>query len=93
LVALILCCTLAATKIAEQQEIKERARRPGRDAGPGVGGRPHAIRDEYGFYRTRGYFPGYQASPAPGARGSSLVNPASAKQKQSFAKSPGGYNI
>ena len=75
----------------------ERAQKPppvdeGRAGSAGMGGRPHTLRDEYGFYRTRGYFQGYQQSPAPGARGS-LYNPQSARGKSSLMKSPGSYNI
>ncbi len=94
LIALIICCSAALNKMAET-EVMERARKPGQEsASAGLFGKPpHTLRDEFGFYRTRGYFQGHQQSPAPPGTRSTVYNPPSAKAKPMIPRSPISYNI
>lgn len=78
LIALIICCTATAQSLAEPNEApnqEHHGRRVNDDegnAGAALKGvhRPHTIRDEYNFIRTRGVFVDHPQSPAPGVRGS-----------------------
>ena len=76
LIALIMFCSAWVEEVRpepEEQEV-EKAGRPGevseqKKRGPASGLRPHTLRDEFGFYRTRGFF----AEKQPGAPGSPVV--------------------
>lgn len=106
LIALIICCSAAMSRMSKpggDQGVNERsAGRGGRGGQGGQGanqsGRPHTLRDEYGFYRTRGYFQGVQQSPISSVRGGSVYgNPPSVRPRpsQMGGRSPGqpSYNI
>lgn len=65
LIALIMFCSALYANIPqpETMEMKRKAR------ASGEGHKPHTLRDEYGFYRTRGFFPEKDlVSPSPGGR-------------------------
>ncbi len=90
LIALILCChavVTKATEIPEEGPEEERNRR----VASGSGGRPHTLRDEFNFCRTRGYFQEHPQSPAPGGRPS--ANPRANELRSVLHPSPGGYQI
>ena len=83
LIALILCCQAVITKYSEPAEDERAGRRP-----PGTVARPHTMRDDYGFYRTRGFFQEHPESPAP--RGSSVHGPRGNELRSQMHPSPGG---
>lgn len=90
IIALIICCSAVIEKSTES-DIKE-SRGHKKPSVGGLGGRPHTLRDEFGFYRTRGFFQEHSQSPAPGARGTSVYNPQSSRMK-SVMPSPGSVYI
>ena len=75
LIALIMCCSALLEKMpkaigfGEAPQVEMTGRKPGSVAGPSV--QPHTLRDEFGFYRTRGFFADHPSSPSPAARGRS----------------------
>ena len=64
LIALIMCCSALYANIP-QPEVSE-MRKKGRPSADNK--RPHTLRDEYGFYRSRGFFPDKGVSPSPGGK-------------------------
>lgn len=97
IIALIICCSSfipspssgpsppPAVPIDDDLDVAHRGNKP-KDAGnaPALAKRPHTLRDEFGLYRTRGYFPDKQASPAPSGRNTFLPRPSAAPNKSSM---------
>jgi hypothetical protein len=89
LIALIMCCTAMGSKVIPEESNLEAERH--RRGAPGDTRKPHTLRDEMGFYRTRGYFPEPSPQLDPAGRPRNSLLPRNTRQSVYPSPKPAGH--